>query len=223
MLLASQLHNRFDVLATASLLLLFACMPSFLQAEGLEQQPPPVFQPHEIQHGFSEFESLPDIPSPTRKKIPTQESLADLKPPIDSDQPPTGLFYHLDFAKGFEEDRDLHRGHFVIPINPSSTLPADERPVFLVFRVHQHFAPYEVFGQLFPEKVSTLDPDSLIDKDAMHLATEDDSGYLQFDPPLEQWPPGTYKVKIFVGFEASQFNLRGTMRFSIGPNTANEK
>ncbi len=218
MMIVPQLQSRFFVLATTALLLTFAIMTSFLWAEELEQQPPPVFQPDETQHGFSEFESLPDIPSPTQKQLPTQQSIADLKPPIDSDQPPTGLFYHLDFAKEFEEERDLHRGHFVIPVNPTTTLPPDARPVFLVFRVHQHFAPYEVFGQLYPEKVSALDPASLIDKDAMHLATEDDSGYLQFDPPSEQWPPGTYKVKIFVGFEASQFNLRGTMRFSIGPN-----
>ena len=218
MLIVPQLHSRFYILATATLLFMFAIMPSFLCAEELEQQLPPVFQPDETQHGFSEFESLPEIPSSMLKQLPNQQSLANLKPPIDSDQPPTGLFYHLDFAKEFEEDRDLHRGHFVIPVNPASTLPPDDRPVFLVFRVHQHFAPYEVFGQLYPEKVSTLDPASLVDQDAMHLATEDDSGYLQFDPPSEQWPAGTYKVKIFVGFEASQFNLRGTMRFSIGPN-----
>ena len=208
------------ILVTASLWLLMVATPFSLHAEVANQPLPPVFQPDETQHGFSEFQSLPEIPSPTSAPQPRTEPHSDLAPPIDTEQPPKGVFYKLDFAKELEDDEGIRRGHFVLPINPTSTLPSDGRPIYLVFRVHSHFASYEVFGQLYPEQVTDLAPDTLLDEDAMHLAPEDDSGYLQFDPPSHQWPIGTYRVKIFVGFEASQFNLMGTMRFSVTPASA---
>ena len=177
---------------------------------------PPVFQPDETQHGFSEFESLPEIPSSTPDSSINNPPAHAIQPRNDLDQPPEGLFYHLDFAKSYEDDEGIRRGHFVVPIKPNTVFPSDNQPIFLVFRVHQHYGVYQVFGRLYPEHVDSYDPQTLLDEDAMHLATEDDSGFLQFDPPdNRQWPPGSYRVEIFVGFEASSVNKMGTMRFSV--------
>ncbi len=192
--------------------------PLPLLADEHKQQHPPVFQSDETQHGFSEFESLPEIYPST----PQDHTAPDnLKPPIETELPPKGVFYRLDFTKEINDDEGIRRGHFVTPINPTSTLPSDGRPIFLVFRVHSHYASYQVFGQLYPEETVGLASNALLDEDAMHLTPEDDSGYLQFDPPAEKWPIGKYRVKIFVGYEASQFNLMGTMRFSVVPTPHN--
>ena len=107
-------------------------------------------------------------------------------------------------------------GHFVIPLNPTTVFPSDVGTIFMVFRVHQHYAPYQVFGRVYPEQVDGLDPSVLVDEDTMYLATEDDeSGYLQFAPIDKTWPTGSYRVLVYVGYEASEFNLRGTVRFSV--------
>ncbi len=217
---ASPISGNHMFFLTAILWVFLLVTPLPLHAEELKQPLTPVFQPDETQHGFSEFQSLPEIPSSTPPPQQGDKPHSDLSPPINTEQPPKGVFYQLDFAKDLEDDEGMRRGHFVFPINPTSTLPSDGQPIYLVFQVHSHFASYEVFGQLYPEHVTDLSPDTLLDEDAMHLALEDDSGYLQFDPPTHQWPIGTYRVKIFVGFEASQFNLMGTMRFSVIPASA---
>ncbi|MCA9472565.1 MAG: hypothetical protein MRJ96_02500 [Nitrospirales bacterium] len=198
---------------TISCLLL--TLSSALSKEAVESPPPPVFQPHETQHGFSEFDSLPEIPSSIPNSSTDHPSSLDDSSKNDLDQPPEGLFFHLDFAKSYEADEGIRRGHFVVPVSPNTVFPPDDKPIFLVFRVHQHYGVYQVFGRLYPEQVDTLDPLTLLDEDTMHLATEDDSGYLQFDPPNKQWLPGSYRVEIFVGFEATMLNKMGTMRFSV--------
>ena len=85
----------------------------------------------------------------------------------------------------------------------------------LIFSVFKHNTPYQVFGRLYPEKVAHQDPTGLLDEDTMYLAAEDESGYLQFYPRSGRWTPGTYQVKIYVGWETSEVNQMGTMRFSI--------
>ncbi|UCE64099.1 MAG: hypothetical protein JSU59_02850 [Nitrospirota bacterium] len=183
--------------------------------------PPPVFQPGEIQHGFSEFDSLPEIPPDDPPSFsPPVASDPEGNVPHDPNQKPAGLFFQMEFAEGFEEEQGIRKGHMVIPINPTNEFSSDTRAVYLVFSVFKHYAPYQVFGRLYPEKVDNQDPTELLDEDTMYLAAEDESGYLQFFPQSGRWTPGTYQVKIFVGWETSELNQRGTMRFSItsGPS-----
>ncbi len=196
---------------------IFLAVPWLLHAKTPDQPFPRVFQPDETQHGFSEFETMPEIPPSTSEPSSRQESIPNVRPPNEPNEPPQGLFYRLDFAKGFEEEEGRRRGHFIVPIDPAREFTPETKPIFLVFRVHQHYGDYQVFGRLYPENVEGLNPLTVMDKDAIHLANEDDSGYLQFDPPEDQWPPGSYRVEIFVGFEASKFNMMGTMRFSVAP------
>ena len=214
----SQPHSQCRTLATITFWLILIILTLPLYAEESNQEHPRVFQSDETQHGFSSFESLPEVYSSTPEEHMAHDNL---KPPIETDQPPKGVFYRLDFTKEVDDDEGIRRGHFVTPINPTSTLPSDGRPVYLVFRVHSHYASYQVFGKLYPENIANMDSSTLIDEDAMHLTPEDDSGYLQFDPPSATWPAGKYQVKIFVGYEASQFNLMGTMRFSVAPSSNN--
>ena len=190
-----------------------------LGADPDSTSPPPVFQPGEIQHGFSEFDSLPEIHSDTP---PLSSSPVSSDPdgnvPQDPNQKPAGLFFQIEFAEGFEEEQGIRKGHMVVPINPKNEFSYDTRAVYLVFSVFKHYAPYQVFGRLYPEKVDNQDPTQLLDEDTMYLAAEDESGYLQFFPQSGRWSPGTYQVKIFVGWETNEVNQRGTMRFRITPD-----
>jgi hypothetical protein len=187
-----------------------------LGADPDSSSPPPVFQPGEIQHGFSEFDSLPEIPSddppPTSSNV---SSDPEGEVPHDPNQKPTGLFFQIEFAEGFEEEQGIRRGHMVVPINPTNVFSPDTRTVYLVFSVFKHHTPYQVFGRLYPEKVNNQDPTDLLDEDTMYLAAEDESGYLQFFPQSGRWVPGTYQVQIHVGWETNEVNQMGTMRFSI--------
>jgi len=55
----------------------------------------------------------------------------------------------------------------------------------------------------------------VIGQDAMHIALEDESGYLTLSPPQDAWKPGRYKVEIHVGEQVNEMSLMGTMRFTI--------
>ena len=186
-------------------------------ADQVPSQSPPVFQPDEIQHGFSEFDTLPEVytdnpPVQSVDSMPQTESANGYKDPSTK---PTGLFFRLEFAEGFEEEEGLRRGHMIEPINPTQVFAQDTRAVFLVFTVYKHYAPYQVFGRLYPKNAGNLDPSHLLDEDTMYLATEDESGYLQFFPPSGHWIPGSYQVKVYVGYEASSINHMGTMQFTV--------
>lgn len=187
-----------------------------LGADPDSSSPPPVFQPGEIQHGFSEFDSLPEIPSgDPPPSSPNVSSDPEGKVPQDPNQKPAGLFFQIEFAEGFDEEQGIRRGHMVVPIHPTKVFSPDTQAVFLVFSVFKHSAPYQVFGHLYAEKVDNQDPTDLLDKDTMYFAAEDESGYLQFYPQSGRWTPGTYRVKIYVGWETSQVNQMGTMYFTI--------
>jgi hypothetical protein len=49
----------------------------------------------------------------------------------------------------------------------------------------------------------------------MHIALEDDSGYVKLSSPTQGWKPGQYKVEIHAGEQVNEMSLMGTMRFTI--------
>ena len=149
------------------------------------------------------------------KNIPLQDTS------ISIDEAPKGLFRDITLAEGFEEDLEFRRGHGVYPVGPTNVFSQETVAVFVVFRVHKHYAAYEVIGRLYPETADGLDPKQWIDEDAMYLALEDESGYLKLFPPSKGWQPGQYRVEIYVGYEVSALNRMGTMRFTVQPSLNN--
>ena len=135
--------------------------------------------------------------------------------PYDFDAPPQGLFRTITTAEGFDEELGFHRTHEIVPVKPTDRFSPDTQAVFIVFHLHQHYQGFQVFGRCFPEAVAGLDPTVVIGQDAMHIALEDDSGYLTLSPPKGAWKPGRYKVEIHVGEQVNEMSLMGTMRFTI--------
>lgn len=135
--------------------------------------------------------------------------------PYDFDAPPQGLFLTITTAEGFDEELGFRRTHEIVPVKPTDRFLPDTHSIFIVFHLHQHYQGFQVFGRLFPERVPGLDPALLIGQDAMHIALEDESGYLTLSPPQGSWKPGRYKVEIHVGEEVNEMSLMGTMRFTI--------
>ena len=135
--------------------------------------------------------------------------------PYDFDAPPQGLFLTITTAEGFDEELGYHRTHEIVPVKPTDRFRPDTPAVFIVFHLHQHYQGFQVFGRCFPEAVAGLDPTLVIGQDAMHIALEDESGYLTLSPPQDAWKPGRYKVEIHVGEQVNEMSLIGTMRFTI--------
>lgn len=176
---------------------------------------PPVFQPNEIQHGFAEFDTLPDFSSDNVPAPYDGYSPSPTLPP--SDEKPGGVFQNLDFAEGAEEDRTIRSRQIFLPVNPTTTFSSHTPSVYLVFTVHKLLTSYQIIGRLFLETVTGLDPTQWLDQDTADLATEDESGFLKFFPPGGVWQPGRYRVDIYVGFMANALNKMGSMRFTV-PN-----
>ena len=135
--------------------------------------------------------------------------------PYDFDAPPQGLFHTITTAEGFDEELGYQRTHEIVPVKPTDRFRPDTPAVFIVFHLHQHYQGFQVFGYCFPEAVAGLDPNVMIGQDAMHIALEDESGYLTLSPPQGGWKPGRYKVEIHVGEQVNEMSLMGTMRFTI--------
>ena len=164
--------------------------------------------------------ALPALPALLAAELPITKN-----PPISDFQnrlhdvppyaPPQGLFRTITTAEGFDEELGFQRTHEIVPLQPTDRFRPTTPSVFIVFRLHQHYQGFKVFGRCFPEAVAGLDPTVMIGQDAMHIALEDDSGYLTLSPPQDVWKPGRYKVEIHVGEQVNETSLMGTMRFTI--------
>jgi hypothetical protein len=147
-----------------------------------------------------------------------QNRLQDVTP-YDFDAPPRGLFRTITTAEGFDEELGFHRTHEIVPVQPTDRFRPNTTAVFIVFHLHPHYQGFKVFGRCFPETVAGLNPSVMIGQDAMHIALEDDSGYLTLSPPQDVWKPGQYKVEIHVGEQVNETSLMGTMRFTVLEDT----
>ena len=133
----------------------------------------------------------------------------------DFDAPPQGLFRTITMAEDVEERLGAQRTHELVPVKPTERFTSTHSPVFVVFSVHQHYQGFTVFGRCSPVEVPGIAPHTIVSEDAMHLALEDDSGYLTLLPPSGGWTPGRYKVAIHAGEQINEMSLMGTMRFTI--------
>jgi hypothetical protein len=156
-----------------------------------------------------------ELPITKNSPIPDFQNRPQDVTPYDFDAPPQGLFRTITTAEGFDEELGFHRTHEIVPVKPTDRFRSDIPAVFIVFHLHQHYQGFKVFGRCFPEAVAGLDPTVVIGQDAMHIALEDESGYLTLSPPQDAWKPGRYKVEIHVGEQVNEMSLIGTMRFTI--------
>ena len=198
-----------------SLILFFLCLPG----PGLARDGAPApFSPDELQHGFSQFDTMPTAPGDKTSDPMDYYKNPDLDLSDFTDATPGGLLRHITLAESFEEDLDLRRGHRYYPIRPTKEFPADALAVHVVFRVFKHYSAYEIIGRLFPENVPGLSGNTFSDEESAYLALEDESGYLKFFPPSQAgWAPGQYRIDIFVGYEANEITRMGTLRFTVTP------
>jgi hypothetical protein len=161
-----------------------------------------------------------ELPLTKNPPIPDFQNRPQDVVPYNFDAPPQGMFLTITTAEGFDEELGFQRTHEIVPVKPTDRFRPDTPAVFIVFHLHQHYQGFKVFGQLFPEAVAGLDPAVMIGQDAMHIALEDESGYLTLSPPQDTWKPGRYKVDIHVGEQINEMSLMGTMRFTVAASDA---
>ncbi len=156
-----------------------------------------------------------ELPITKNLPIPEFQNRPEDAKPYDFDAPPQGMFRSITMAEGFEEELGFRQTHEIVPVKPTERFAADTPAIFIVFALHQHYQAFKVFGRCFPEGIAGLEPDIIVSEDAMHMALEDESGYLKLLPSKKQWTPGRYKVEIHAGEQVSDMSLIGTMRFTV--------
>ncbi len=156
-----------------------------------------------------------DLPLTENVPISEFQNRTEDAKPYDFDAPPQGMFRSIALAEDFEERLGFQRTHEIMPVKPTERFPADVPAIFIVFSLHQHYQGFKVFGRCTPEQVTGAIPRTIVSEDAMHIALEDDSGYLKLSAPQGGWMPGQYKVEIHVGEQINETSLMGTMRFTI--------
>ena len=156
-----------------------------------------------------------DLPITKNLPIPEFQNRPEDAKPYDFDAPPQGMFRSITMAEGFEEELGFRQTHEIVPVKPTERFVADTPAIFIVFALHQHYQAFKVFGRCFPEGIAGIEPETIVSEDAMHMALEDESGYLKLLPPKERWTPGRYKVEIHAGEQVSEMSLIGTMRFTV--------
>jgi hypothetical protein len=125
------------------------------------------------------------------------------------------MFRSITMAEDFEEELGFRRTHEIVPVKPTERFAAGERAVFIIFSLHQHYQAFKVFGRCLPEEAPGIPPGTIVSEDAMHMALEDESGYLKLLPPPGGWQPGRYQVEIHTGEQVNEMSLIGTMRFTV--------
>ena len=125
------------------------------------------------------------------------------------------MFRSIVLSETFEEEVGFQRTHEIVPVRPTDQFHTHSAPVFIVFKLHQHYQSFQLFGLCYPEEVPGLDGNAVVSQDAMYIALEDDTGYLKLLPPQGGWKAGRYKVRIHAGEQVNDMSLMGTMRFEI--------
>ena len=143
-----------------------------------------------------------------------QNRTEDIKA-YDFDAPPQGMFRSIALAEDFEERLGALQTHEIVPVKPTERFRSDAAAIFIVFSLHQHYQAFTVFGRCMPEPVAGVAGERVVSEDAMHIALEDESGYLTLLPPRDGWKQGRYKVEIHTGEQVNDMSLMGTMRFTI--------
>ena len=156
-----------------------------------------------------------ELPLTKNLPIPEFQNRAQDAKPYNFDAPPEGMFRSITMAEDFEEELGFHRTHEIVPVKPTEQFASNTPAIFIVFSLHQHYQAFKVFGRCMPDQVSDVAPGTIVSEDAVHMALEDESGYLKLSSPQGGWKPGRYKVEIHAGEQVNEMSLMGTMRFTV--------
>lgn len=164
---------------------------------------------------WSDIAAAEELPLTENVPISEFQNRTEDATAYDFDAPPQGMFRSITMAEDFEERLGFLRVHEIVPIRPTDKFPVDTRAIYIVFSLHQHYQAFKVFGLCRPDRVSGLEQETIVAEDAVHIALEDDSGYLKLSSPASGWKPGRYKVEIHAGEQVNEMSLMGTMRFTV--------
>ncbi len=139
---------------------------------------------------------------------------------------PQSLFTWIKMAKGYEVEWDTfgRKGWYtqdprLKAVDPTSEFPPETPVVYIVFESAPLEDPTQFSAQWYLEgEAGALSPNPL-GKDVLELPGYERYGFLELKRPGEQWPLGTYLVKLFIAPLGQQsfhaVNQVGTLRFSI--------
>lgn len=156
-----------------------------------------------------------EFPLTRNVPIPDFQNRAQDAHQYNFDAPPEGMFRSIVLSESFEEELGFQRTHEIVPVKPTEWFQSDSAPVFIVFKLHQHYQSFLLFGLCYPEDVVGLAGEHIVSQDSMYVALEDDTGYLKLLAPQGGWKPGRYKILIHAGEQVNDMSLMGTMRFTM--------
>jgi hypothetical protein len=156
-----------------------------------------------------------ELPLTRNVPIPDFQNRTQDAHQYDFNAPPEGMFRSIVLSESFEEELGFQRTHEIVPVKPTEQFQSSSAPVYIVFKLHQHYQSFLLFGLCYPEEVTELDGTVVVSQDSMYVALEDDTGYLKLQAPQGGWKPGRYKIMIHAGEQANDMSFMGTMRFTM--------
>lgn len=139
---------------------------------------------------------------------------------------PQSLFTWIKMAKGYEVEWDTfgRKGWYtqdprLKPVDPTSVFSPETPAIYIVFESAPLEDPTQFSAQWFLEREGGEVPSKPVGKDILELPGHERYGFLELMRPGEQWPLGTYLVKLFIAPLGQQsfhaVNQVGTLRFTI--------
>ncbi len=164
---------------------------------------------------------IPDPPPVQSEELPTR-SLEGLEP-VHSRASLMGRdadFSWFRFAipaKMVMRDDLLMGSHEFIPIDPGDTFPVTQQEIYVVFGlVTPSYDEIPLTAKCFLETSEISSSQAALVQDRVIMSMNDQSGYFRFQiSPEGGWKPGLYRCSLFVGDEASAYNVADDVRFRI--------
>jgi hypothetical protein len=119
-------------------------------------------------------------------------------------------------AKMVMRDDLLMGAHEFIPIDPGDTFLVTQQEIYLVFGlVTPSYDEIPLTAKCFLETSEISSGQAALAQDRVVMSMNDQSGYFRVQVSPEGWKPGLYRCGLFVGDEASAYNLSDEVRFRI--------
>ncbi|MCA9420637.1 MAG: tetratricopeptide repeat protein [Nitrospira sp.] len=123
-------------------------------------------------------------------------------------------------AKMVMRDDLLMGSHEFIPIDPGDTFLVTQKEIYVVFGlVTSSYDEIPLTAKCFLERSEILSGQVALAQDRVVMSMNDQSGYFRFQALPNGWKPGLYRCGLFVGDEASAYNLADEVRFRIVPTS----
>ena len=153
-----------------------------------------------------------DLPEKTLKGFEPVHSRASLMG-RDAD---FSWFRYVIPARMVMRDNLLMGAHEFIPIEPGDTFSATQKEIYLVFAlVTASYDEIPLTAECFLETSKISSDQAALAEDRVVMSMNEQSGYFRVQASPEGWTPGLYRCGLFVGDEASAYNLADDVRFRI--------